>query len=37
MTQFVMKAAGLLAPQGLLLIGDIANVDKKELLNESAR
>jgi len=37
MTQFVMKAAGLLAPQGLLLIGDIANVDKKRAFETSPR
>jgi 2-polyprenyl-3-methyl-5-hydroxy-6-metoxy-1,4-benzoquinol methylase len=33
--QFVMKATRLLEPEGLLLIGDIANVDKKKAFEAS--
>ena len=33
--EFIEKAAGLLAPRGRLLIGDIANVDKKKRFIET--
>ena len=35
LTQFVMKATGLLGSEGLLLIGDVANVDKKRVFEMS--
>ena len=35
--QFVMKAAGLLSAGGLLLVGDIANVDKKRTFETSSQ
>ena len=35
LTQFVMKAADLLEPEGLLLLGDIANFDKKKAFETS--